>query len=166
MLRLRRRLLWTTAVAAVALLFSACQSPRSSGAAKDTIVQLNVITVPMALDLDGRPGPDGVAVKLYANEAQKPKAIRIRGGTLELLMFDGTFFGRTNVPPPLRTFRFSGAELRTREFKSNIGYGYEFSLPWGTNRPSQRIMGVAARYTASDGRVITSRPSSVTVLEK
>ena len=81
-------------------------------------------------------------------------------------MFDGTFFGRTNVPPPLRTFQFNGAELRAREFKSNIGFGYEFSLLWGTNRPTQRIMGVAARYTAPDGKVITSRPSSVTVLEK
>ena len=81
-------------------------------------------------------------------------------------MFDGTFFGRTNVPPPLRTFSFSVADLRNREFKSNIGFGYEFSLLWGTNRPTQRIMGVAARYTAPDGRVVTSRPSSVTVLEK
>lgn len=127
---------------------------------------MNVITVPVALDLDGRPGADGVAVKLYANEAGNPKAIRIREGILELLMFDGTFFGRTNVPPPLRTFQFTGSELRMREFKSNIGFGYEFSLLWGTNRPTQRIMGVAARYTAPDGKVVTSRPSSVTVLEK
>lgn len=129
-------------------------------------MQLNVITVPVALDLDGRPGADGVAVKLYANDAKNPKATRIRGGTLELLMFDGSFFGRTNVPPPLRTFRFSSAELRAREFKSNIGFGYEFSLLWSTNRPTQRIMSIAARYTAPDGRIVTSRPSSVTVLEK
>jgi hypothetical protein len=127
---------------------------------------LNVITVPVALDLDGHPGADGVAVKLYANDAQNPKAVRIRDGILELIMFDGTFFGRTNVPTPLRTFHFTNAELRAREFKSNIGYGYEFSLLWSTNHPTQRIMSIAARYTAPDGRVVTSRPSSVTVLDK
>jgi hypothetical protein len=81
-------------------------------------------------------------------------------------MFDGTFFGRTNVPPALRTFKFTGPELRQHEFTARIGVGYEFSLLWGTNLPTQRLMTVAARYTSPTGAIITSRPSSVTALEK
>ena len=154
------------ACVALALSLCACKSPGPSNSAQGGIVRLHVMTVPVALDLDGRPGPDGIAVKLYANDARHPKAVRLRDGLLEILMFDGTFFGRTNVPPALRTFRYTIPELRAHEFTSEIGVGYDFSLLWTTNRPTQRIMTVAARYTAPDGAIITSRPSSVTVLEK
>ena len=138
----------------------------SGASPTDSITQLHLITVPVALDLDGQKGVDGIAVKLYANNAQDPKAVRIREGTVEILMFDGTFSGRTNPPPALRTFSYAAPELRLREFNSKIGYGYDFSLRWETNRPTQRIMSVAARFTAPDGRGVTSRPSSVTVLDK
>ena len=141
-------------------------APSTPTSPKDTISQLHVITVPVALDLDGRPGPDGIAVKLYANNANDPKAIRIREGTLEILMFDGTFHNRTNSPPILRASTFTGPDLRRHESKSNIGYGYEFTLSWGTNLPTQRLISVGARYTPSSGRPLVSRTSSVTVLNK
>lgn len=148
------------------LILPACKTNQPQTESKDRIAQLHLITVPVALDLDGKKGVDGIAVKLYANNAQDPKAIRLREGTLEVLMFDGAFTGRTNAPPTLRTFSYTGPELRLSEFNSKIGYGYDFSLRWGTNRPTQRLMSVAARYTAPDGRIVTSRPSSVTVLDK
>ena len=147
-------------------LFVACKAPDSALSPKNAIAQLNVITVPVALDLDGRPGPDGVALKLYASHATNPKAIRIRDGTIEILLFDGTFHGRTNPPPILRTAVFTPAELRLNEFKSNIGYGYDLTLRWGTNLPTQRLMSVGARYTSPDGRPIVTRTSSGTVLNK
>jgi hypothetical protein len=149
-----------------ALTLCACTSPSSSTPPKDRIVQLNVMTVPVALDLDGKPGPDGIAVKLYANNAHNPRAIRIREGTVEFVMFDGTFHGRTNPPPILHTVTYAAPQLRLHEFNSKIGWGYDFSLRWGTNLPTQRIMSVGARYTAPDGSTIVSRPSSVTVLNK
>ena len=154
------------ALLAAILLLNACKTSGPNISPKDQIAQLNVITVPVALDLDGRPGPDGIALKLYASHATDPKAIRIREGTIEILMFDGTFHGRTNAPPTLRTFTFTPAELRLNEFKSNIGYGYDLSLRWGTNLPTQRLMSVGARYTPPTGRPIVSRTSSVTVLNK
>lgn len=125
-----------------------------------------MITAPVALDLDAEPGVDGIAVKLYANNPKTPKAVRIQEGSLEFLLFDGTFYGRTNPPRVLRTFTFTAQQLRPHEFRSTIGYGYEFSLRWGTNVPTQRILSVGARYTAPDDRNIVSRPSSVTVLSR
>ena len=160
------RALYSLLLTTLALLSAACKSPNSPTSTKNAIAQLNVITVPVALDLDGRPGPDGVALKLYASHATNPKAIRIRDGTIEILLFDGTFHGRTNPPPILRTAVFTPAELRLNEFKSNIGYGYDLTLRWGTNLPTQRLMSVGARYTSPDGRPIVSRTSSVTVLNK
>lgn len=149
-----------------ALVLAGCKSSGIGSSSSDRIVQLNLITVPVALDLDGQPGVDGIAVKLYANSATDPKAIRIREGTIEFLMFDGTFYGRTNEPPVLRTFTFSSQQLRLHQFRSTIGYGYDFSLLWGTNLPTERTMSVGARYTAPDGRSLVSRPSSVTVMGK
>jgi hypothetical protein len=154
------------ATAVLAFALGSCRSNTPAVSAKDRIVQLNVITVPVALDLDGKTGPDGIAVKLYANTASDPKAARIREGTVEFVMFDGTFHGRTNPPPILRTFTYAASELRLHEFNSKIGWGYDFSLRWGTNLPTQRIMSVGARYTAPNARPIVSRTSSVTVLNK
>ncbi|HEX7860336.1 MAG TPA: hypothetical protein VF773_08435 [Verrucomicrobiae bacterium] len=149
------------------IILCACSTPVGPrGEDRNRVAQLHLITVPVALDLDAHPGVDGVAVKVYANNARDPKAIRLRDGTLEVIMFNGTFTGRTSPPPVLRTFSYTVPELRLGEFNSKIGYGYDFSLRWGTNRPTQRLMSVAARYTAPDGQVVTSRPSSVTVLDK
>jgi hypothetical protein len=66
----------------------------------------------------------------------------------------------------LKQFHFTAQELAPFEFTAKIGTGYQLSLRWGTNLPTERIMSVAARYTAPGGRVVTSRPSSVTVLAK
>lgn len=154
------------ALAAVALCLAACKSVPSGNAPKDRIVELNLITVPVAIDLDGRAGVDGIALKLYASNGRDPKAIRVSEGKVDFVLFDGTFHGRTNPPPILQTVTFTAAELRLNELKSNIGYGYEISIRWGTNLPTQRIMSVGARYTAPDGRSIVSRTSSVTVLSK
>ena len=155
-------------LAALCLLTAACRAPQTKDAQSSPpgIVELNLITSPVALDLDGLPGPDGIAVKLYANEARKPKPVPIREGVLEIVLFDGLFGRGTNQPPVLREFRFTPAELRQREIISNIGTGYQFSLPWGARRPSQQFLSVAARFTRPDGQVAMSRPSSVTVVGK
>src|SRR4051812_14302058 len=101
------------------------------------VTELNVLTAPVGLDLDGRPGIDGFSVRVYANIASNPKTVPIVSGTLEILMFDGTVYGRTNVPPALRIWTFPADQLRNHEFTARIGVGYEFALPWGTNVPTR-----------------------------
>jgi hypothetical protein len=165
--RLCRSSALCAAVTVILVTLSACKSAAGPNTAPDDrITQLNVITVPVALDLDGKAGPDGIAVKLYAASAKSPKAIRLREGKVELVMFNGTFQNRTNQPAILRTFSYEAKELRLHELNSGIGWGYEFTLSWGTNLPTQRLISVGARYTAPDGRSIVSRTSSVTVLNK
>jgi hypothetical protein len=151
-------------VAGVVILLLGCQSARLGG--QEWIVQLNLITVPVALDLDNQPGVDGISVKVYASAEANPKPVPIRAGSLELLLFDGPFHRQASQPPILKQFRFTPDELRPGEFTAKIGTGYQLSLAWGTNIPSQRIMSVAARYTHADGQMVLSRPSSVTVLAK
>jgi len=147
------------------LLLCGCSStgPFSSNG---EIVQLNLLTAPVGLDLDGRPGIDGFSTKVYASNASDPKAVPIRTGTLELLMFDGTLFGRTNVPPALHTWSFTAEQLRNYEFKARIGTGYELLLPWGRDVPTRNMITVGARYTSPEGKIVTSGLTSVTVLNK
>jgi hypothetical protein len=158
-------------LAAIALLgLGGCASlpERSTGGGPGSgeVVQVNIITSPVGLDLNGKPGLDGFSAKLYANSARNPKPVPIRSGTIEIVMFDGTLFGRTNLPPALATWTFPAAELRPGEFTAGIGTGYNLILPWGTNRPTQRMVTVGARYTSPSGLVITSSPSSVTVIDR
>jgi hypothetical protein len=127
---------------------------------------LNVITAPVALNMDNAPGPDGFSVRVFATDPTHPKPVRIQDGQLEVIMFDGTFYGRTNVPPPLRVWTFPAMDLRQYEFTARIGTGYNFNLLWGTNVPTKRMISIAARYTAPDNHVVTSRPSSVAVVAK
>jgi hypothetical protein len=147
-----------------ALALVACKTTPFS--AQENIVQLHLMTVPVALDLDGRPGADGVSVKVYAAAKDNPKQVAIRKGALDVLMFDGAFQRQHPSPPILKQFHFLAEDLRRVEFTAELGKGYQLSLRWGTNTPTQRVMSVAARYTAPDGRVVLSRPSSITVLAR
>jgi hypothetical protein len=155
---------------ALLIALSGCVSePPGSGEKKTppgAIVELHIMTAPVGINMDAKPGPDGFSVRVYANDATHPKPIRISSGQLEILMFNGTFFGRTNVPPPVKVWTFAGEELREHEFTARIGTGYNFTLAWGAAQPSDRMISVAARYTGPDHGIVTSRPSSVAVIEK
>ena len=151
-------------ILAAVIPLAGCKSTRLGK--ESNIVQLNLITVPVAVDLDGRPGPDGISIRVYASTKESPKQVAIKKGTLEMLMFDGPFHRQGQPPPVLKQFRFAAEELRRVEFTAEIGKGYQLALSWGTNVPTHRVMSVAARYTAPDGRVAISRPSSVTVLAR
>jgi hypothetical protein len=160
----------TALAAAICLAAMGCSSapPRTSPSSPKSgeLTELNVLTAPVGLDLDGRPGIDGFSVRVYGNIASNPKPVPIVSGTLEVLMFDGTVYGRTNVPPPLHIWTFPANQLRNYEFTARIGVGYEFSLKWGTNVPTRNLISVGARYTSPEGKVLTSSLSSVTVLNK
>ena len=158
----------TAGIGAILLLCAACSSthPKRSFPTTGELVELNILTSPVGLDLDGRPGIDGFSLKAYASTATNPKAVPIRSGTLEVLMFDGTLFGRTNLPPPLHTWTFTAAELRPYEFVAPLGTGYGLNLAWGSDIPTRRLITVGARYTSSEGKILTSSLSSVTVLNK
>jgi hypothetical protein len=159
-------------VAAVTLLLLAgvsCGTVKNSprlGPNAGMVEKLNLIAVPVGLNLDKFPGAESFSVKVYANNEANPKAVAIHQGSIEIVTFDGIFSTPTNLPAILKTWKFEGADLAAHEFKAHLGVGYEFTLSWGTNKPSHTLMSVAARYTSPEGRIVTSRPSSVTVIDK
>src|SRR6185369_2066764 len=61
----------------------------SEGSAQSGIHELNLLAIPVALNFDQKPGPDGFIVKVYAGNRRQPKPLPIENGKLEIIMYDG-----------------------------------------------------------------------------
>ncbi len=157
------------AIVVVAGLGSGCAGksdrPRSrggGGGGNGIVDEVHLFGVPVALDLDGRPGPDGVGVRVYASEGGRAHGVAIRDGHLEILMFDGAFeapalAGRA----PLKVWTFAPKELAPFSADTSLGTGYQLALSWGANRPTGRGVTLLARYVSPDGRALVSSPNSI-----
>ncbi|MFM7804646.1 MAG: hypothetical protein ACKPGK_09170 [Verrucomicrobiota bacterium] len=118
--------------------------------------------MPVALNLDGAPGPDGVAVKLFAGVANAPKPAPIRSGEIEILLFDGLLGGDASVMPnPARTWTFTARELKGFETQAMVGTGYQLTLRWGDFRPKSDRVTVVARHPIGQGRYLYSTPGVI-----
>src|SRR5687768_11693122 len=61
------------------------------------VEELHLFGAPVALNLDGVPGPDGVGVRVYASARKVSRGIPITSGLLELLIFDGPLTSTNNI---------------------------------------------------------------------
>jgi hypothetical protein len=146
------------------LLVAACVGCRSvsSVGAGGTINQLHMLVTSVALNLDGKPGADGVGVRVYASRHGEAAALLITQGTLDILMFDG------NVPldelsqhQPRHTWTYPAEKLKPQVQETSIGISYRFAALWGEDQPKGERVTVVARYTGPGGHPIYSAPSSV-----
>jgi hypothetical protein len=133
------------------------RSHRSSG-----IVELHLLTMPVALNLDGVPGPDGVAVKLFANVGNATKPAAIRSGEIEIVLFDGLLDGNSNpLPKPAHIWTFTAKELKEFETQAMVGTGYQLTLRWGAFKPKSDRVSVIARHPIGEGRYLYSTPGVI-----
>ena len=146
---------------------TACSSRRvafsrdSSGA--EAVDQIRLVALPVALNLDRRPGTDGFGVKIYGLSQSHAKPQPIRQGAIEILMYDGLLPSGTNVVEPLCTWSYPAAELRQYELKSTIGLAYQLAPRWGDKRPTQNRITVMGRYKRDADAVVESAPSVITI---
>jgi hypothetical protein len=132
-------------------------SQRSSG-----ILELHLLTMPVALNLDGAPGPDGVAIKLFANVSNGAKPAPIRSGEVEILLFDGLLTGNTTpLPQPAHTWTFTAKELKSYETHALVGTGYQLTLRWSSFKPKNDRVTVIARHPIGGGRYLYSTPGVI-----
>jgi hypothetical protein len=142
-----------------------CSSPRKSGvlAPPASIDKLNLLAAPIALNLDGAPGPDTVAVKIYATNARDAKAVPITSGDLDLLAFEGVLTGSTNTPPAFKIWTYSASELRRLQFKASIGVGYQITASFTGLKPKTDKLTILARYRPESTRALYSSPSTISL---
>lgn len=137
---------------------------RSAGAA---IEEINLLAIPVAVNLDQTPGLDGFVIKVYASNRDRPKPVQIEDGALDIFMFDGILGVTTTASSePLRTWHYTAAEIGEFEIKSSIGTGYQFALLWGGAEPPGSKISVVVRYTPARGTPVVSAPSIISVALK
>lgn len=133
------------------------RSQRSSG-----ILELHLLTMPVALNLDGAPGPDGIAIKLFANVGNAAKPAPIRSGEIEILLFDGLLTGNNGpLPQPAHTWTFTAKELKEFETQAMVGTGYQLTLRWGGFKPKNDRVTIVARHPIGEGRYLYSTPGVI-----
>lgn len=131
----------------------------SSGSSR--IDEINLIAMPVPVNLESLPGVDGVMLKVFAVDSRHPHTQPIRTGTLELLLFDGLVRPSAAMTNGwLHQWSFPAVELSGYAFTTTtIGTGYTFRLGWGLDRPHQEQITLIARYLAPGGAAIYSAPS-------
>ncbi len=145
-----------------------CASRRSEGSAGGRPVErLDLFLLPLALDLDGRPGPDALGARVYAGSRRSAIGAPLTSGRLEMLLFDGVVRAdELGQATPLRVWSYEGGKLAAYAQKTSIGTGYRFILSWGEQAPRKERITLVARYTAPDGFVVTSAPGSIPLVVK
>lgn len=145
-------------------LILACAAGCASGGARlgggGQPQEIHLYGVPVTLNLDGVPGPDGFSVRVYASRSDRAKGIKVASGAIEILMFDGVTreLNETNV---MKSWRFSPTELPAHEMETSLGHGYRFVLRWEDKKPARENITVLARYLPKSGPAVYSAPSSI-----
>lgn len=155
---------WATALLTLALLAPGCASLPGGGRA---VGELHLFGASTPLNLDTRPGPDGVGVRLYASAAGGAEGIPIRDGILEVLLFDGSVStAAARSQEPLKIWNFDAKALKAFEGKTSLGVGYQLALRWTPAVPRQAAITVIARYLPPDGPALWSTSNIVPLLTK
>jgi hypothetical protein len=150
------RLACIIALAAAAV--AGCAEP---GPSATTVAAVDMQSLPSAINIDGRDGPDAVQVIVYLYHPSKP-APMVAQGPLEFLLYDGRLTQDAMAKAtPLQTWRFGPSELPRYRARGMPGYGYAFQLAWTQGQPRSANVTVVARYTEPGGRTVQSAPTVV-----
>ncbi len=153
-----------------ALLYIACGTAflLSTGCNKPIMLKaknvdhIDLMTQPVAANLDGMPGPDGLQVKVYLYNEDKTISGK---GKLEMMMFDGNeSLGDLYSSKPIKTWTFSSDQLKPFMASSYGLLHYQLALEWGDNKPTSKTVTILAHFTNSDGKKIVSQPVVVPVM--
>jgi hypothetical protein len=137
-----------------------------SGGGGENAQALHLFGMPATVNLDGKAGPDGFGVRIYANRPGDAKGAAIKRGAVEVLMFDGVVTAEEiAAKEPLQTWKFTPRQLEDLSEKSALGEGYRLTLRW-TQAPQRGHITVIARYLPTKGEAIYSSPSTIVSASK
>ena len=125
-----------------------------------TITEVNLVTMPVALNLNATPGADGVQIRVFFVAQDHSETVPITAGTLEITAYDGSV-NPTSTMKPFHNWNFDPNDLALDLFNSAIGTGYDLILSWAPRILTQKRVTVVARYLPPQGPVVVSAPSSI-----
>jgi hypothetical protein len=148
-----------------ALSLAACAT-MSGGGGGDRVDEVHLFGLPVTLNLDGKPGADGFAVRVFLTKGGGAKGSTIQSGNLEVLMFDGVV-GSDEIAAkePKQIWKFTPRQLAPLREQTSLGNGYRFALRWD-QPPTHGYITVVARYVPPKGGPVYSSPSTITATMK
>ena len=133
-----------------------------SGRRGEGVDALHVFGLPVTINMDTRPGPDGFAVRVFVTKSGGAKGTTINNGSIEVLMFDGVIgAGEIQTSQPTQLWKFTAKQLSAMRERTSLGNAYRFALRWD-ERPQHGHITVLARYLPEHGQPVYSSPSSIT----
>ena len=154
---------WLSLLAAV-LLAGGCGT--FSAGRNEGVDAVHVFGLPVTINMDTRPGPDGFAVRVFVTKNGGAKGTVINNGSIEILMFDGAMkLEDLATQQPKERWKFSPKQLASVREQTSLGTAYRFTLQW-TEAPRHGHVTVLARYVPQKGEPIYSSPSSFNSLMK
>jgi hypothetical protein len=122
---------------------------------------VHLFGLPITLNLDGKPGADGFAVRVFVTKNGSAKGATVDGGVLEVLMFDGVV-GADEVAAkePNQVWKFTPRQLSPLREQASLGNSYRFTLRWD-KLPTHGHVSVVARYVPEKGGPVYSSPSTI-----
>lgn len=137
-------------------------APRTTDSPAQRVDAINLIAPPTAMNLDDKPGADGVPLTVYLFSVDESAPLSMRSGVLEFLLFGGRMGGeQLRAATPLRTWTFTAADLQRAQDETLIGRCYKIVLRWGDQAPPTRSITLVARYVPAVGRAMYSSPISI-----
>ncbi len=145
---------------ALVLALAGCVSSRPTPVRQSpaVITEVNLLTMPVALNLNAIPGADGVQVRVFLVAEGQAKTVPMTAGALEIVAYDGAV---NPEHPPFQVWRFSPNSLIPYRFNSAIGAGYNLVLSWAPKILTQKRVAVLAEYLPPKGSPVTSAPSFI-----
>lgn len=120
--------------------------------------QILMVSPKPTVNLDARPGSEGVRFQAYFFMADKGKPVAV-SGSLNVLMFEGRekaeAVGRVE---PYKVWEFSPAELPDHLVRTRWGWAYDLTLIWGLKAPQRPLVTIIGIYKSPDGRQLVSEP--------
>ena len=119
--------------------------------------------VPVALNWDGQPGPDGLGLAMQLYQYARP--LPVTGtGSIEFTMYEGVVRGANLASArPFRTWLFTPRDLEGLLACSAAGWGYSIRLGWGKRPPTTSSVTLLARYTPPAGPPVATAPVVIPV---
>jgi hypothetical protein len=132
-----------------------------SGGGREHVDEVHLFGLPITLNLDGKPGADGFAVRVFVTKNGGAKGATVENGNLEVLMFDGVI-GSDEIAAkePNQVWKFTPRQLSPLREQASLGNSYRFTLRWD-QQPTRGHVTVVARYVPVKGGPVYSSPSTI-----
>lgn len=121
--------------------------------------KMELESFPSAVNLDEKPGPDGVTLKLRLYSLDTPLAFALTQGDMEIVLYEGSIREQEiGSAKPFHIWRFSAKQMSQSGRKSIVGWHYAMSLNWGDNVPTTSTVTLVARIPRPNSTPIYALP--------